>query len=361
MNDAQRFLAICAATASTLLAAVGALNHRVDPFQQYRLAAPGAAYFPRTLQRHINPGLAKNADYQFVISGSSMMENYDLAEVGRRCGLKAINLATSAISAHEQRAILEVALRHRKPRKVLMTLDFNSFAAPIDGSLPEITEPLPVHLYDDNPLNDYRYLLSGPVAMRSLAILAGRPERGANISTRFDAAWSWVHEAQFARERAVRGLDPADLNRNYRQGPRTFEHMRASFETNIVPLLEANPDTEFNLVYPPYSILVWADFVQRQQLDLTLAFKAWVFSRVGALPNVRVFDLQAERAITHDLDRYNDMYHFDPAVNLLLIDAACGGDPRYRVSANSRFDDELAQQARQADPAALIAAARPGR
>lgn len=351
---AHLFIAAALALAAVLLAAVALLNATVDPFQQYRLAPPGQAQYPRALQRYINPGLAKNADYDFVISGSSMMENYDLAEVNRICGARAINLATSAIAAFEQRKILETAFAHRHPKRVLLSLDFNSFAPAIDASLPEITDPLPLYLYDDDRLNDFRYLLSGSVTMRSLALLRGR-EIG-RFSRDYDRAWSWVHEARFARDHAVAGLDPANINKRFRQGARTLAHMRASFETNFAALIERHPETEFNLVFPPYSILVWSDFVQRGQMELSLAFKRHVFERVGGLPNVRIFDMQWDRGITHDLNRYTDIYHFGPDINLRMLKSACGTETDYRVTVNSlpAFESQLRAQALAADPVRLI-------
>lgn len=355
---AARFIVTTLILVLLLLGAVAALNYFVDPFQHYRLAPPEQARFPRVLQRYINPGLARNAEYDFVITGSSLMENYDLAEVAKICKVRPVNLATSAMAAYEQRKILELALRQRKPKVVVMSLDFNSFAAPVDASLPEITEPLPLYLYNDNPFDDYAYLLAGPVAMRSLAILRGVAV--GRYSTNPDRAWSWDHEVNFSKARALQGIDPANINRNFHQGPRTIEHMRASFEANIVPLIERNPDTLFTLVFPPYSIVVWADFVQRGQLEVSLAFKRHAVQRLAVLPNVRMLDFQWDSAITHNLDLYTDIYHFSPVINRQIVAAACDANPRHRLDHESvdHFETLLREQVTALDIQALIKAAR---
>ncbi len=339
------FIAATLALTASLLAAVAILNWRVDPFQQYRLAPADQARFPRALQRYINPGLAKNANFDFVITGSSLMENYDLQEVNRLCNAQSINLATSAIAAFEERKIVETALRHRRPRRVVMTLDFNSFAPPVESSLPEITDPLPLYLYDDHLLNDFRYLVSGPVTMRSLSILGDK--RIGHYSTNFNSAWSWTHEVSFSRARALKDIDAANINRRFKQGPRTIERMRASFDANVAAMVEQNPDTEFNLVFPPYSNVVWADFVQRDQLEVSLAFKKYVFERLRTLPNTRIFDMQWDESITHNLDLYSDIYHFNPAINRRLLESVCANETRYRVTEKSvgEFDATLRQQA----------------
>jgi hypothetical protein len=352
MLDSRRcfaFIISAFVLTAAVLSVIAFLNWKVDPFQQYRLAPAYQARFPRALQRYINPGLAKNADYDFVITGSSLMENYDLSEVNRLCNVRSINLATSAISAFEERKILEVALRHRLPRRVVMTLDFNSFAPPADSSLPEIPDPLPLYLYDDKRFNDFRYLLNGTVTMRSLAILRG--VRIGNYSTNFDRAWSWDHEVSFSRARALKDIDPANINRRFKQGPRTRERMYSSFDVNIAELVEKHPGTEFNLIFPAYSIVVWADFAQRGQLDVSLDFKRHVFQRLSALPNVRIFDLQWDREITHNLDLYSDIYHFNPSINRQMLASVCGNEPKYRVTEKKldEFDAALRRQASEVD------------
>jgi hypothetical protein len=357
MSNSHRsatFIIVTITAIGALLSGIATFNARIDPFQQYRLADPGMARYPRGLQRYINPGLAKNADYDFVITGSSLMENYTLSEVNRACKAKSINLSFSAMSAFEQRKILEVALRHHAPRRVMMSLDYNSFAPPIDQSLPEITDPLPLYLYDENPFNDFRYLLSGTVTMRAWVVFKDIHKR--NESTDFNRAWNWEHEAIFSREHALKNIDPDNINRRFKQGQRTLARMKKSFDVNIYSLVEANPGTEFNLIFPPYSIVVWADFVQRGQLGLSLDFKKYVVQRLEMFPNVRIFDMQWDENITHNLNLYTDIYHFSPAINRLMLDSVCGTDKRYRANSEtiSGFISRLREQSMGIDPAEFV-------
>jgi hypothetical protein len=352
-----RFLVLTAVLSALLLGAIARLNYAVDPFQRYRFAPPDQARFMRVYQRHIAPGLARHVDYDFVITGSSIMENYSLAEVNAVCGARANNLSIAAMSAYEQRRILEVALTARRPARVLMTLDFNSFAPPPEAGSPDVAEPFPEHMYRAPGWRDYRYLLSGTVGAQSLAILAGAP--GVKHTTNFDRAWNWSHEVEFSAARALRDIDPGAINRRFRQPPRDLEPMMQSFELNIARLIEAHPRTQFNLVFPPYSIVVWADFAQRGQLDVSLAFKRRVFERLQALPNVRLFDMQWDASITHDLNRYSDIYHFEPAVNRRMLDFVCSGETRYRVDRESLTRNEalLRAQTARVDVRALRARA----
>ena len=188
-------------------------------------------------------------------------------------------------------------------------------------------------------------------ARQVLAIVAD--DRSERFRTDADAPWWWADEKRFARSEVGQRLDPRNLNAQFPQPLRDLPGMRDSFERNVLPLVTGHPKTEFDLVWPPYSIIVWADFVQRRQLEVSLAFKRYVFEATRGLANVHVIDLQGVADITHDLDRYTDLYHFDPAVNDWLIDAACNDRLRVRADNVDALERELRAQAQAFDPARL--------
>lgn len=354
----KRWLAGVLGATYACLVAAGTFVAWVDPFQQYHLASHYPPRFYYLHHRYINPGLAKNQVYDTVVSGSSIMENTRNDFVGRVCGGSAVNLSMPAMSAAEQRLMLETALARRRLRRIIAVLDFNEFAGGVDERQ-DVAGPLPRYLYDRNPFNDLPYLLSWDVLLKSWRIVTGEgPER---FTSDPNAPWFWGDVKRFGREEVLRGLDLTHLNARYRQPERTLDGMRASFQHNLLPLLREHPETEFDLVWPPYSILVWVDFAQRNQLQVTLDFKRYVFEATRGLANVRITDLQAERALTHDLDRYTDLYHFEPGINEWLVESACKG--RNRVDDHSVGDIERQLQGQLAavnTPAGLAGLAAGG-
>ena len=102
----------------------------------------------------------------------------------------------------------------------------------------------------------------------------------------------------------------------------------ASFEANLLPLLRAHPEVRFSLVYPPWSALVWEDFRQRDQVEVSLAFKRGVFDAVHDLPNVALYDFQARSDWVTNLDNYKDIYHFSPRISREMIEAIAKGNFR---------------------------------
>jgi hypothetical protein len=330
-------LSVLAATLG-MLAFVLAINALVDPFQQYRLASSHPPRFYKLHHRWINPGIAKNAAYDSVLIGSSIMESTRNDAIAAACGGAAVNLSMPAISASEIRTLLDAVFLAHDPHRVILVLDFNAFAGAPDARQ-EGSGPLPAYLYDANILNDLPYLLSGVVLAKSASILAGR--RDEEYTTDANAPWYWADRVKFGRAEVMRGLDLHDLNARFRQPARTLPAMQASFERNVLPALRAHPQTEFDLVWPPYSMLVWLDFLQRDQLDVTFAFKRYVARTVDALPNVNIADLQGHGEITGNLELYRDLYHFAPQVNRWIVSRTCSKLDHEDARNVERFEREL--------------------
>lgn len=324
------------AIAGTCLAVVAAVDWLVDPFQQYRLAT--APRFYRLHHRWINPGIAKHAAYETALIGSSIMESTPNDVIAGACGGPAVNLSMPAISAAEMRVMLGTVFGARDPRRVIAVLDFNAFAGAPDARQ-ESAGPLPAYLYDRNVLNDLPYLLSATVLRKSISILLRHADEP--FRTDANAPWYWADRMRFGREEVLRGLDLANLNARFRQPARTLPEMRASFEHNILPIVRAHPRTRFDLVWPPYSMLVWMDFAQRRQLDVTLAFKRYVAESVRDLRNVDIVDLQDHVEVTGNLDLYMDLYHFAPQVDRWLVERACAGLDRVDAANVASYERRL--------------------
>ena len=350
----RRWFAIVLTVTIACLVAAAAFVVWVDPFQQYHLASRFAPRFYFLHHRYINPGLAKNQAYDTVVSGSSITENTRNDFVAQTCGGSAVNLSMPAMSASEQRLMLETALANRPLKRIIMVLDFNEFAGGADERQ-DVAGPLPRYLYDRNPFNDLSYLLSWDVLVKSWRIVSG--DTSEKFTSDPNGAWFWGNVVQFGRDQVLRGLNIKNLNAQYQQPQRTLEGMRASFNHNLLPLLRAHPETEFDLVWPPYSILVWLDFAQREQLQVSLDFKRYVFETTRALANVRITDLQYDAAITHDLGLYHDIYHFAPAINERLVEATCTGRSRVDTGSVDEFDRQLREQVTRINTPAGLAAA----
>jgi hypothetical protein len=352
---AIRFLRNSLLGAFAILAVAGWINYTVDPFQQYRVPSKYEGRFYRAFQRHENPGVARNYDYTRAVLGSSFLENISGSEADRAFGSgKTMNLCISALTAYEARKMLEVMLATGKLKQVIYNVDYNSFSG--DPKRTGLPEPLPLYLYDAQHWNDYPYVLSLTALRKSLNIMMGRTEIG--YRTDRDKPWYWADDETFGAKRVTDGMDPHDMNGRFKQPLRTLDGMMRSFDENLEPLVRDNPQVEFIFVWPPYSILVWADFVQRGQLDVSLEFKRKFFERLSKYPNARIHDFQARMDWITDLEQYRDMYHFGPKISSAMVTAIAKGDESVTPDNIGLYITKQRDIAVNADPVKIIAAAQ---
>lgn len=344
-----------------LMSAAAGLDYAVDPLQFYHRAG----FYPPKFsveQRFQNPGLAKNYPYDTIIIGSSMVENTRPSMVDRIMGVRSINLAMAAASAHEERLMIDLALRQGHLKNVILGLDFASLKGAPDRVLTD-AGPFPYYLFDDHIYNDYRYLLSASILGDSLEILygqaLGRPADGKSL----DSLNNWSDKFVFSRE-ALKILWDIELEERakgtvkYSAKDPSLQAMQASFDANILPLVDDNPDIQYRIFYPPYSILRYrALYLEDPRLFYDeMAIKAYIFQQLQAYPNVELYDFQADPGLTFNLNQYKDFSHHTESYNELVIQAIACRDPRYLVTGDNINKDisALTAQVEDLDEAALF-------
>jgi hypothetical protein len=348
----KRFIRNSILGACLMLAIVGALNYRVDPFQEYRIPSTYPPRFYHAFQRYENPGIARNYDFDRAIVSSSFLENVSGSEVDAAFGYgKTLNLCFSALTSYEAKELLESALAAGKVKEVIYNVDFNAFSG--DPNRIGVPVALPLYLYDARRWNDYPYLLSLATLRKSIDILAGGHEPG--YSEDRDRPWDWSGTAQFSAKGVVEYLDAADLNRRFKQPPRTLDGMMKSFDANLVPLVRDHPGVKFIFVWPPYSILVWADFAQRRQLDVSLDFKRRFVAALAKYPNARFHDFQERSGWIEHLDDYRDMYHFSPRISSDMIKEIAADRERLTLENVDERNRRLREIALAANPGKIVA------
>jgi hypothetical protein len=300
-------VAVCALAASALLV------WRVDPLQHYR-AAPGRGYFGEQ-PRWQNPGLARHADYDLALVGTSVSLGFDLADTAQMLGGRPLNLAMQGASIHEQCRLLRLALGSGRVRRIVWDWNYEFFrGAP--NSVSSIDGAFPAFLYDDTPWNDCGgYLLNADLLRASARILLGRYPR----RTLADLS---VHRAV----RPAGAESVAAAVARARQRGTVFRREAAafapgltlrSFRENVWPLLQAHPEVQWDAHFPPLSLAYHALLREENPGAFAdhLAWRRAVAAEVAALPQVRLHDFQGSAEIVGDLARYHDAVHCDAATH----------------------------------------------
>lgn len=297
---------------------MGVTNFILDPFQQYRKAQFYKPIYDN--ERYLNSGLAKTYDYKQVIIGSSMTENFTLSDAKDILGLdRVIKFSMSGATAYEMKLTLDYAYRHRKIDTVIYGLDLFSFT----GNTTRLfagAGTFPFYLYDDNHLNDYRYLVSFDTFKFFVdSFIVPKPAQMFDFNRMYQ--WQYkLREGDFnTKDRIDEWKEKYGFNPDYTKSEYALKSMKENIDINLLPLIQNHPETTFYIFYPPYSILAFKDMKNKGWLKSVEEFKHYVFLELAHYPNVKLYDFQASSEVTCNLDNYKDLLHYHQRINTWML------------------------------------------
>jgi len=313
----KRWFLLIVAAVIVVFAMLIALVVYVDPFFQYHAPLKG---FPYLIDNQLsqNPGMAKNWDYDSVILGSSMTVNFNTDWFEELYGLQTAKLSYNGAYPKDQANIMDIIFENKPDLKhVFLGVDIPAYAAGVE----ETKYPIPEYLYDDNVVNDVSYWLNKDVLLNYILRAMADPEDKTDIPTMY-ALW-WTDE-YFNKQYVLQYYEKPDIVQEEVPADAYISGVEANLAQNICPYIEAHPDTEFTIFYPPYSILFWNNVMRENKLEATLAEYQYVTERLLAYDNVRVFNFQDREDIITDLNHYADYDHYHRDINRYMTE--CFGD-----------------------------------
>jgi len=311
---------------------VGTINYIIDPFHQYRVKTFYPIAYTSKLQRYINPGFAKNYDYDSIILGSSMSENFIIPEVKEILNFKKpIKLCISGTSAYEEALTLKTALKYKKVKNVLYGLDTFLFWGDINR-VRHGKKTFPFYLYDDNILNDYKYLFSLDTLIKSLKILNTIFDDRKKLIYNYNKMYQWqqtIPISHFSKKYILKKWENRQKQKHINED---FKHYKKSFDTNFI------------IYFPPYSILAYKLEIEKGIFEESLKFKKYVFEATKNMPNVKIYDFQIAKQITHNLNNYHDLDHYHQRINKWVLEQIKADNFRVTIENIDDFIDKLIKQ-----------------
>lgn len=315
---------LCCLLAILLL--LSAIAFVVDPFMQFRTR--DNAYM--LVEWYVSPGLVKNHDYNTLIVGSSMIQNFDMDLFRQELGVKPLHIGVGGMNLAEIKQVLNLAYETQKADQFFVCIDLMSFASETDKSR------LPQHLFEDDILSNLRYLLSYEVWFRYLPVdvaLVIADRAGIKLPASYmtkksiDKLGDWRADYSVWGEQMV--ID------NYIKGKYSVSEVDS---TNLLQKLTSNIDAFFNecafekgehiFFFPPYSSLCWAEYQNRGQFEILMQAKQY-FIEKAAEQNIAVYDFQSADC-TMDLNHYKDTTHYMPHINDWMVE--CFANQEYLVT-----------------------------
>ena len=122
--------------------------HKPFSFVRYRLYD----------ERYTNDGISRHFDYDAIVTGTSMAQNFKTSEMDQLFGTRAVKETFSGAGYQELSQNLERALsRNQNLQTVIWTIDYNGFIREKDW---DQYDGYPTYLYDDDPWNDTQYVFN---------------------------------------------------------------------------------------------------------------------------------------------------------------------------------------------------------
>lgn len=333
MNKCKKFLLAFAITALLGLLGVAALTIYVDPFFQYHKPL---AWFPYLVdhQVNMNPGLAENMDYDSVLLGSSMTTNFNTAKFSEEMGLKTQKLSYNGAYPKDQANIMEIIFEKKGDTvtDVFLGIDELNYSSATDTT----KYPVPEHLYDDNLLNDVQYIFNKDVLLNYIL----RPM----VDAKDKSDWNLLYKQNYLEEHYNKAsvlmyFVPEEISTEVPDTKIFIDAIDKNLDVNILPYIEAHPETTFHIFYPPYSILYWYNQTRQNSLDAVIEKYRFMTQRLLEYDNVKVYFFQNQEEIICNLNNYADYTHYHGRICDYMVQCFANGD---RLVTEENLEEELA-------------------
>lgn len=312
---AKKWFIQCMCSLLAVLALLAGIMIIVDPYFHYHKPLSFLSYRLYE-ERYTNDGIARHFDYDAIITGTSMAQNFKPSEMDALFGTNAIKQTFAGAGYQELSENLDRALsRNGEVKAVLMPVDYNGFLRDYDWKQ---YEDYPTYLYDNNPFNDAPYLFNksifyhGVLPNLLLTVTGGE-------STTMDEYAAWERETGL--DQILFSYDRSNVNTNV---PTDFDEearqaVTKTIEANLVSLINKYPDVTFYLFYPPYSICYWDALHIKGTIYRQTSAEQTATELLLQCPNVKLYNFFDQYDVVCNPDYYCDDSHYNAEINSRIL------------------------------------------
>lgn len=319
--SSTKFLKHFFITVAALLFACAFLVVLFDPFFQYHKPLTGLKAV-LTDKEYQCTGSLKTFDYDSVIAGSSVAENYNNGWFNEGFHCQSIKAIRSYGATADLCYLLDIAFAHQELKYVFYNLDPSALSTE-----PETTYELtgcPMYLYDDNYLNDVEYLLNKDVLMEKIPYLIANSTIGDYDE---NDSYNWAQWKSFNSD-MVLGLYIRKPSISEMKPEDHYEELLTQNIRLLTDRIEAHPETEFYIFVPPYSMMWWDNLYREGETNAYLYNMQRAMEALIPYENVKFFYFQNDRDIITNLEYYMDTLHFSPEINQYICNCLINDENR---------------------------------
>lgn len=323
-----------------LLLTIGAVTVIVDPFFHYH-APLDCLEYPIHNQRYQNDGILRNFEYDSILTGTSMTENFSVTQWDQLFDAKAVKVPLSGSYLKESAERLDRAFQsNNKIKYVMRSLDFYA----LDATKDAISDyDYPSYLYDDNYFNDVKYLFNKSVFFNEVISVLTFTKNG-NKTTSFDDTYHWSDDFIYGKQSVLeRYTRPEKEEMKSGDISDRKKILQENLEQNVIRFAVEHPDTQFYLFFPPYSIVSWDSWQRKGDLIRNIEIMRYASELLIPYENIHLFSFNDDFDMICDLNNYKDFEHYGDWINEKIFIQMKNEQSRLNEeNRNAHFDSLLA-------------------
>ena len=286
----------------------------VDPY--FHFHAPNRHfYYHLENQRSINYGIMKNFDYDGLITGTSMTENFKTSEADVLFNTKFIKVPFSGGSYKEMNDAVTYAISNNpKIKTVIRGIDIGYFFDDKNHMRIDLGT-YPTYLYDNNPFNDFNYIFNKDIFKKSLIIIKNFIRKQAGGVQTFDDYSNWMPYYTFGKESVMKDVVFSSLQETKVLTENEIQNIKESAKQNIMSLALENPNITFYYFFTPYSIVWWGQEFYNGNIERQISAEKIYIEEILTVPNIKLYSFNDLFNITTNLNNYKDTTHYGEWIN----------------------------------------------
>ncbi|MCR5416962.1 MAG: hypothetical protein K6E79_09215 [Pseudobutyrivibrio sp.] len=309
-----------------LLAIIGGFVIFIDPFFHYHKPLKFLEYKLNN-EWYQNDGIARNFDYDAVLTGTSMIEMSKTSEIDEMFGTKSVKIPYAGGSYSQIDSLVAKAAKSNPNLKIVFRgLDFNRLVTDtVDAVRGDV--PFPDYLYNDNPFDDVQYILNKDVILNEAAATICYTKKG-NKTTNFDDYAKWMGDYKYGKDAILAGHSMDERISPWPVDEEEYKKLEINIRANIIDTANTYPDIDFYYFIPPYSIYAFDSYSRVGELDKFLEYHNRIMKMIVDVPNIKLFSFMDYYEVIENPDNYRDDYHYGMWVNSQLFQCMKNGEHR---------------------------------
>ena len=302
----------------------------IDPYFHYHKPLDKLSY-TFSEERYVNDGILRHFEYDGIITGTSMAENFKASEADK---LWNGSFVKTPFSGESYRGIGERLLTAFKYNKDIKTVIWGLDASRVLDDKDVLRwEEYPDYLYDNNVFNDVRYVLNKDIFIKEDLNTLTYSFAGYD-TTDFDFYANTNKISKYGKEYVLSKYSRAEkTDKQLSFGEEHKKTIRDNLDQNVTSLVVANPTVDFYLFTPPYNICYFDNVNRKGELKLFIEAMKYQTQLLLEYDNVHLYEFFDETSLICNLDIYKDTIHYNETINSWMLE--CMAEGRHRITTDN--------------------------